>query len=61
MDKLTKAQQRALLAVYNRPWDKPKTYLAFRRTAWNSRVMGSVMVPYCGIWLGIEGDGYTHS
>ena len=61
MDKLTKAQQRALLAVYNRPWDKPKTYLAFRRTAINNSLIGCVMVPYTNIWLGIEKNGYTHS
>lgn len=22
---------------------------------------GCVMVPWCGMWLGIEPDGYTHS
>lgn len=22
---------------------------------------GCVMVPWCGMWLGIETDGYTHS
>jgi hypothetical protein len=62
MDKLTKAQQSALLSVYNRQWgDKPKTYLAFRRTAINNSLIGCVMVPYAGMWLGIEEDGYTHS
>jgi len=62
MDKLTKEQQRALLAVYNRPWKyRPKTYLEFRRTAFNSRLAGCVMVPFCDIWLGIEENGCTHS
>jgi len=67
MDKLTKAQQSALLSVYNRQWDKPKTYLAFRRTAINDALMDCVMVPYITykngvtLWLGIEADGYTHS
>lgn len=22
---------------------------------------GALMVPWCGMWLGIEPDGYTHS
>ena len=22
---------------------------------------GALMVPWCGMWLGIETDGYTHS
>jgi hypothetical protein len=35
------------------------TYRQFRRLA----VMGfdCLMVPWCGMWLGIEKDGYTHS
>jgi len=61
MNRLTKAQQSALLAIYNRQWDKPKTYLEFRRTAINNSLMGCVMVPWLGMWLGIEKDGYTHS
>ena len=63
MDKLTKEQQRALLAIYNTPcpWKKPNSYLAFRRTAINNSLMGCVMVPYASMWLGIEEDGYTHS
>ena len=37
------------------------SYLAFRRTAYNDGIMNCVMVPWCGMWLGIETDGYTHS
>jgi len=58
---LTKEQRDALLRIYNREWaGKPDSYLAFRRTASQS-YMGCVMVPWCGMWLGIEPDGYTHS
>jgi len=58
--KLSKQQQRALLAVYHRDWRKPLSYLAFRRTAFIA--FGDVlMVPWCGMLLGIETDGYTHS
>lgn len=57
---LTKAQQQALLRVYRR---KPLgiSYLQFRRTAVYSAMLGCVMVPWCGMWLGIEQDGHTHS
>ena len=58
---LTKEQRIALFRIYQREWNaKPATYLAFRRTASQS-YMGCVMVPWCGMWLGIEPDGYTHS
>ena len=61
MKPLTREQREALLRVYKRDWeDKPASYLAFRRTAYNSH-MDCVMVPWCGMWLGIEPDGYTHS
>ncbi len=55
---LTK-QQRASL---KRKWTQDNqgmSYLAFRRT-----VLGGydcIMVKWCGMWLGIETDGYTHS
>jgi hypothetical protein len=40
--------------------DYPKmTYRQFRRLAVSS--FGALMVPWCGMWLGIEQDGYTHS
>lgn len=35
------------------------TYRQFRKLAIAS--FGCVMVPWCGMWLGIESDGYTHS
>ncbi len=36
-----------------------QSYLQFRRTVQGGS--GCVMVHNCGIWLGIEPDGYTHS
>lgn len=53
------AEQRKAL---HRKWmqdDQGVSYRQFRRTVatgWNC-----VMVPWCGMWLGIEQDGYTHS
>jgi len=55
---LTKAQRKAL----HRKWvqeNQNMTYLAFRRTV--EPGWGCIMVKWCGMWLGIEPDGYTHS
>jgi hypothetical protein len=35
------------------------TYQQFRKRAVTS--FGCVMIQWCGMWLGIETDGYTHS
>ena len=57
--KITKEQQIALKRVFDRtPLDM--TDLQFRRTAFNA-FDECVMVYWCGILLGIERDGYTHS
>ena len=58
MVQLNKAQRQSLL----RKWlqdNQNLSYLKFRRTVqpgWDC-----VMVKWCGMWLGIERDGYTHS
>jgi hypothetical protein len=59
MTKLTEQQKLALYRIYSRDWNKPSSYLAFRRTV--QQGFDCIMVPYCGMWLGIETDGYTHS
>lgn len=58
MSILNKAQRKAL----HRKWvqnDQGLSYLEFRRTV--SAGFDCVMVRWCGMWLGIETDGYTHS
>ena len=55
---LNKAQRTALLRVWTRD-PQGMTYLQFRRTVHYAR--DCVMVKWCGMWLGIEVDGYTHS
>ena len=63
MKPTTREQRIALLSIYHRDWgsyDKPVSYLAFRRTAYQSH-MGCMMVQWLNMWLGIEHDGYTHS
>ena len=67
---LTKAQRVALKKVYDRTdehnqrdWNEPTvSYLEFRRTVQPEiGSFGCIMVPWCGMWLGIEKDGHTHS
>ena len=67
---LTRAQRVALKTIYNRgqrsrgtpnkgqAWQG--TYREFRRTV-IKHPDDCVMVPWCGMWLGIEKDGHTHS
>jgi len=70
MVKLNRKQCEALANVYRRELDSdrvgthrtPKTlkgYRAFRRTV--QQGFECVMVPWAGMWLGIETDGHTHS
>ena len=55
---LTKLQRKALHRVWLRNGYEG-SYLRFRHLVQPGP--GCVMVPYAGIWLGIEPDGYTHS
>lgn len=57
--KLTKAQQAAIYRKYQQDSDGARSYLEFRRRV----VQGydCLMLQWCGMWLGIESDGYTHS
>lgn len=61
---LTKPQRKALLKLYQRTYDSvtqayPCTYRAFRRSIhWGYEC---IMVPWCGMWVGIEKDGYAHT
>jgi len=56
--KTTKAQQLAILSIWLRNPDG-KTFLQFRRSV--KRGFDCLMVEWCGMWLGIESDGHTHS
>jgi len=84
MVRTTKAQRKALKAVYDRgpifathqpngivnpqpagnsaQEDLRMSYREFRRLAQPTFGMdGAIVVPWCGMWLAIETDGYTHS
>jgi hypothetical protein len=56
---LTKQQRHALHRVWLRT-DGVLPYRVFRRGAHLS-IDKCVMIEFCGMWLGIETDGYTHS
>tara|TARA_R110002020_G_scaffold185382_2_gene382965 strand:- start:165 stop:389 length:225 start_codon:yes stop_codon:yes gene_type:complete len=64
---LTREQVLALYSIYHRDWgncnDKPSTYLQFRRSVTKpiKTLDDAVFVQFCGMTLGIECDGYTHS
>ncbi len=73
MTTLTKEQRRALFRVWRRPASVKLrmtgkresatglSYREFRRTVQPGFGGDYIMVPWCGMWLGIEADGYTHS
>lgn len=55
---ITKEQRKAL----HRKWlqsNQGMSYRDFRKTVQYS--FDCIMVEWCGMWLGIETDGYTHS
>ena len=60
--RLNKDQQRALHRLYAGNPDGAPSYLAFRRRVFP--LIGEplvAMLRYCGMVVGIEPDGYTHS
>jgi len=65
MVRTTRAQREALKRVFMRvvhaqkPSATPARYRDFRRKV--EPGPGCIMIPYAGMWLGIEPDGYTHS
>ena len=56
---LTRVQRLAVRRVYLRSADNAPNYRAFRRRVQPG--WGCIMLQWCGMWLGIEPDGYTHS
>ena len=59
---LTPQQKFALGCIYRRKiYGEPNklTYREFRATV--QQGFDCIMVPWAGMWLGVEVDGYTHS
>ena len=59
MRAITRAQRLAIRRTYERSADNAPTYRALRRRVISGP--GCILLPWCGMWLGIEPDGYTHS
>lgn len=62
MMKLTKAQRRALYNLYLRNSDGAASYREFRKRVFP--LLGDpscAMIPWLGMYIGIESDGHTHS
>ena len=58
---LTKEQRKALYRKWQQD-NNDMSYLTFRRSAIHAPFNGNcLIVQWCGMWLGIERDGYTHS
>jgi len=55
----TPAQRDAMIEVFTRRKLEMK-WPAFLASANLDALMGCIMVPWCGMWLGIEPDGWTH-
>ena len=60
MINLTKAQRKSLLIKWQID-NQGLSYKQFRKTVEPCVGLTCVMVEWCGMWLGIETDGYTHS
>lgn len=56
--KINKMQQKALLMKWKQS-NQGLSFLQFRRTVLSG--FDCIMSKWCGMWLGIEKDGYTHS
>ena len=68
MTKTTKEQRRAIKRIFDRGpisgsgYGMPLTYRQFRRRAFCTLGDDScIMIPWAGMILGIERDGYIHS
>jgi hypothetical protein len=63
MVKLTKAQRESVKRLWRRLDESGRPpFREFRRTvAPMFGGDGAVFLPYCGMWIGIEPDGYAHS
>lgn len=56
--KLSREQARSLYKVWTRD-SQGMTYLQFRRSVLPG--YECAMVRWCGMWMGIEKDGYAHT
>ena len=60
MKAITKEQRQAIYRKWTQN-DQGMSYRQFRATVQRANYDDCLMVQWCGMWLGIETDGYTHS
>jgi hypothetical protein len=60
MKAITKAQRKAIKRKFDQNPDGATSYRQFRKRAVHGFI-DCLMLEWCGMWLGIESDGYTHS
>ena len=58
---LTKAQRRALFRLYSRNADGTHSYRQFRQRVFPGMGGEYIMVQWCGMYVGIEADGHSHT
>lgn len=61
LEGMNAAQEASILKKYKQNSDGAASYDEFRNRANADTIMGCVMLPWCGMWVGIEKDGYTHT
>lgn len=62
MTKTTKQQRQAIKRVFDRKPDEAQSYKHLRAKAQPTfGCDGAVVLPWAGMWLCIERDGYCHS
>jgi hypothetical protein len=60
-NRATRAQLESLRALYQRE-PLPESFLSFRRRChWEFGRDPALLVQWCGMWCGIEPDGYCHT
>ncbi len=60
MAKTTKAQRRTIYRKFCQNADGARTYREFRRRV-RGDFWGTVVLPWCGMYVQIESDGYAHT
>jgi hypothetical protein len=58
---LTKAQRHAVFKLYSRNVDGAHSYRQFRQRVFPGFGGAYVMVQWCGMYVGIETDGHSHT
>ena len=58
---LTKEQRKALYRKYLQDPDGAKSYRDFRRRVGIGFGDEYIIIPWCGMYVGIERDGYAHT